>query len=207
MVYNINWFIFASEMTFMNMETESKLTPERSLALINETLEGNRRAVLAGSGKFFLLWGAVLFVFSLAVWLPWSRTGNPVWNLLWLGMPAVGYPAAAALARRSVVPQSFITRLLGAVWGVFAFFAFSVSGLASVFPIPLTMVIILLLGLAESVSGVILKSWPFIVAGAVVGLGGACAAGALSTAADQVLVFTGAAVVLVLTGLAIKLRK
>ena len=207
MVYNINWFIFASGINFENMETENKLTPERSLALINETLESSRRAVLADSGKFFLLWGAVLFVFSLAVWLAWSRTGNPVWNLLWLGMPAVGYPAAAALARKSVVPQSFITRLLGAVWGVFAFFAFSVSGLASVFPIPLTMVIILLLGLAESVSGVILKSWPVIVAGAVAGLGGACAAGALATAADQVLVFTGAAVVLVLTGLVIKLRR
>lgn len=207
MVYNINWFIFASEINFENMETENKLTPERSLALINETLESSRRAVLADSGKFFLLWGAVLFVFSLAVWLAWSRTGNPVWNLFWLGMPAVGYPAAAALARKSVVPQSFITRLLGAVWGVFAFFAFSVSGLASVFPIPLTMAIILLLGLAESVSGVILKSWPVIVAGAVAGLGGACAAGALATAADQVLVFTGAAVVLVLTGLVIKLRK
>lgn len=207
MVYNINWFIFASGINFENMETENKLTPERSLALINETLESSRRAVLADSGKFFLLWGAVLFVFSLAVWLAWSRTGNPVWNLLWLGMPAVGYPAAAVLARKSVVPQSFITRLLGAVWGVFAFFAFSVSGLTSVFPIPLTMVIILLLGLAESVSGVILKSWPVIVAGAVAGLGGACAAGALATAADQVLVFTGAAVVLVLTGLAIKLRK
>ena len=206
MVYNINWFIFAEE-NKVAMNIDNNLTPERSLALINETLEGNRRAVLAGSGKFFLLWGAVLFIFSLAVWLCWSRTGNPVWNLLWIGMPLAGYPAAAALARKSVVPQSFITRLLGAVWGVFAFFAFSVSGLASAFPIPLTLVIILLLGLAESVSGVILKSWPVIVAGAVAGLGGACAAGALATAADQVLVFTGAAVVLVLTGLVIKLRK
>ena len=190
------------------METvNQELNPERSLALINETLESNRRAVLAGSGKFFLLWGFVLCVFSLAVWLCWSRTGNPVWNLLWLGMPAAGYPVAAVLARRSVIPQSFITRLLGAVWGVFAFFAFSLSGLASAFPIPLTLVIIVLLGLAESVSGVILKSWPVIVAGAAVGLGGACAAGALATAADQVLVFTGGAVVLVLTGLVIKMRK
>ena len=189
------------------METGNNLTPERSLALINETLESNRRAVLADSGKFFLLWGAALFVFSLAVWLCWSRTGNPIWNLLWLGMPLAGYPAAAALVRKSEVPQSFITRLLGAVWGVFAFFAFAVSGLASAFPIPLTLVIIVLLGLAESVSGVILKSWPVIVAGAVVGLGGACAAGALATAADQVLVFIGAAVVLVLTGVAVKLRK
>lgn len=206
MVYNINWFIFAAE-NKVAMNTDNNLTPERSFALINETLEGNRRAVLAGSGKFFLLWGAVLFIFSLAVWLCWSRTGNPVWNLLWIGMPLAGYPAAAALARKSVVPQSFITRLLGAVWGVFAFFAFSVSGLASAFTIPLTLVIIVLLGLAESVSGVILKSWPVIIAGAVVGLGGACAAGALATAADQVLVFTGAAVVLALTGLVIKLRK
>ena len=81
------------------MDTENKLTPQRSLELINETLEGNRRAIIAGSAKFFFLWGGVLALFSLAVWFCWNRSGNPVWNLLWLGMPLAGYPAAAALAR------------------------------------------------------------------------------------------------------------
>ena len=97
--------------------------------------------------------------------------------------------------------------LLGKIWGAFAFFAFALSGLASAFPMNLTLQIILLLGLAETISGVALKSWPIIIAGAVVGLGGACAASVLAAGPAQVLLFTGAAVVLALTGLAINLQK
>ena len=189
------------------MDTENKLTPQRSLDLIQETLESNRRAIIAGSAKFFFLWGGVLALFSLAVWFFWNRSGNPVWNLLWLGMPLVGYPVAAKLAKGSRIPQNFVSLLLGKIWGAFAFFAFALSGLASVFPMNLTLLIIVLLGLAETISGVALKSWPIIIAGAVVGLGGACAASVLAAGPAQVLLFTGAAVVLALTGLAIKLQK
>ncbi len=189
------------------METENKLTPQRSLDLINETLEGNRRAIIAGSARFFFLWGGVLALFSLAVWYCWSRSGNPVWNLLWIGMPLAGYPAAVALARGSRIPQNFVSLLLGKIWGAFAFFAFALSGLASAFPMNLTLQIILLLGLAETVSGIALKNWPIIIAGAVVGLGGAVVASVLAAGPGQVLLFTGAAVVLALTGLVIKLQK
>ena len=191
----------------MNMESEDKLTPQRSLELISETLEGNRRAIITGSARFFFLWGGVLALFSLAVWFFWSRTGNPVWNLLWIGMPLAGYPAAAALAKGSRIPQNYVSLLLGKIWGAFAFFAFALSGLASAFPMNLTLQIIILLGLAETVSGIALKSWPIIIAGVVVGIGGACAASMLAAGPEQVLLFTGAAVVLALTGLAIKLQK
>ena len=189
------------------MDTENKLTPQRSLDLIQETLESNRRAIIAGSAKFFFLWGGVLALFSLAVWFFWNRSGNPVWNLLWLGMPLVGYPAAAALARGSRIPQNYVSSLLGRIWAAFAFFAFALSALAVAFPMNLTLQIIILLGLAETVSGIALKSWPIIIAGAVVGIGGACAASLLAAGPGQVFLFTGAAVVLALTGLAIKLQK
>ena len=191
----------------MNMESEDKLTPQRSLELISETLEGNRRAIIAGSARFFFLWGGVLALFSLAVWFCWSRTGNPVWNVLWCGMPLVGYPAAAALARGSRIPQNYVSSLLGRIWAAFAFFAFALSALAVAFPMNLTLQVIILLGLAETVSGIALKSWPIIIAGAVVGIGGACAASLLAAGPGQVFLFTGAAVVLALTGLAIKLQK
>ena len=191
----------------MNMESEDKLTPQRSLELISETLEGNRRAIIAGSARFFFLWGGVLALFSLAVWFCWSRTGNPVWNVLWCGMPLVGYPAAAALARGSRIPQNYVSSLLGRIWAAFAFFAFALSALAVAFPMNLTLQIIILLGLAETVSGIALKSWPIIIAGVIVGVGGACAASVLAAGAGQVLLFTGAAVALALTGFAIKLQK
>jgi len=190
------------------MESLNELTPARSLDLINETLDRNRKAILAGSGKFFVLWGVLLCLFSLAVWLLWSRSGNAAWNLLWFAMPAVGYPAAAMLGKGSKVPQNFVSSLLGKIWGAFGFFSLSISALAIIaFPMNLTLVIILLFGCAETVSGIALKNWPIIIAGAIVGVGGACAATRLVSGPEQLLLFTGAAAVLALTGVAIMLKK
>ena len=126
------------------MGTNTEMTPQRSLELINETLEANRKAIIAGSGKYLIMWGCLLCVFSLAV-----------------------------LA----------------------------------FPMNITLVIILLFGFAETVSGIALKNWPIMIAGVIVGIGGACAAVSLAPDAEQILLFTGAAVVLALTGVAIQLRK
>ncbi|MCR5351246.1 MAG: hypothetical protein K6E35_01960 [Bacteroidales bacterium] len=190
------------------MESENKLTPRQSLELINETLDSSRRAIVSGAAKFFLLWGGLFALFSLAVWLLWSRTGNSAWNWLWFAMPVVGEPIAALLSRGSKVPQNYISLLLAKIWGAFGFFALATSLMAFIAgPMNLTMMIILLFGVCECISGIVLKNWPIIVAGAIVGLGGVCAAAWLAAGADQILLFTGAAVVLALTGLAIKFRK
>ena len=191
------------------METNNNLTPERSLELINETLESNRRSIIAGSGKFFILWGCLLLVFSLAVYLGWSRTGHASWNFLWFAMPVVGYALAFMLGKgRRQVPQNFISSLLGKIWAAFGFFSVVISALAVIaFPMNITLVIILLFGVAETISGIALKNWPIIIAGAIVGVGGACAAVRLANGPEQMLLFTGAAVVLALTGLALQLRK
>lgn len=191
------------------METVNKeMTPERSLQLINEILESNRKSIIAGSGKFFLLWGGLLCLFSLMVFFPWRMTGNASWNLLWFAMPLVGYPLAALMGRNTRIPQNFVSSLLGKIWAVFGVFSVSISALAIIaFPMNISLVIIVLFGCAEAISGVALKNWPLIIAGAVVGIAGACAAVKLASGPEQLLLFTGAAAVLALTGVAIQIRK
>jgi len=72
----------------------------------------------------------------------------------------------------------------------------------------LSLLIIVIFGLAECISGIILKSWPVIVSGVIIGLGGAVlAAGVLATSVNQILLFTLAGVVLFLTGVLIKIQK
>ena len=192
------------------MESVNEMTPARSLELINETLESNRRAIIAGSGKFFILWGVLLCIFSLAVYLGWSQTGHASWNLLWFAMPAIGYPLAFLLGkgRKAKVPQNYMSSLLGKIWGAFGFFSITLSALAIIaFPMNLSLVIILLFGCAETISGIALKNWPIIIAGAILGIGGACAAVKLASGPEQMFLFTGAAVVLALTGVALQLKK
>ena len=98
--------------------------------------------------------------------------------------------------------------MIGKVWAAFGIFAPVTAALAIIaFPMNISLVIILLFGFAETVSGIALKNWPIIIAGAIVGIGGACAAVALAPGAEQILLFTGAALVLALTGVAIQVRK
>ena len=182
------------------------MTAQESLKLISETLNNSRRSILRNNSKGFILWGVLLTVMSLVVYFAWHATGNAVWNLLWFAMPAIGYPLSMLLYKKkdSTVPQSFVGKLLGQVWGVFGVFSLVFSALAVfVVPMPITFTIVLLLGLAESISGVILKNWPIIIGGFILGVGGAVAATLLKTDA-QILLFTLGGIVLAATGLIVK---
>ena len=187
------------------MEQNKEMTVQQSLALISETMNNCRKAILRNNAKGFFLWGALLTVFSLVVYFLWHVSGNPVWNLLWFAMPLIGYPLAALLYKKNdVVPQSEVGRLLGQIWAVFAVFSLSLSALA-VFAVPMniTLIIVILLGVAECVSGVVLRNWPIIVSGAILGIGGAVAAVLLKSEA-QLLLFTVGGVLLAVTGLIVK---
>ena len=63
----------------------------------------------------------------------------------------------------------------------------------------ITLLIVVLMGFAESVSGLLLKNWPILVAGIVLGIGGAVAA-MLLKGAEQHLLFTLGGILLMVTG-------
>lgn len=183
------------------MELNNELTAQDSLRVITETLNNNRRAILRNGAKFFLLWGAILTVFSLVIYELWHCTGNPVWNLLWFAMPLVGYPLAAILRKReTVVPKNILGSLIGQTWALYGVFAVTIAAIAVFFvPMHITLLIVVLMGFAEAVSGLLLKNWPIIAAGILLGIGGAVAAMLLKTEA-QMLLFTFGGILLMATG-------
>ena len=120
-------------------------------------------------------------------------------------MPLIGYPLAAlAYKKKDAVPQNEVGRMLGQIWAVFGVFSISISALA-VFAVPMniTLMIVVLLGIAECISGVVLRNWPIIACGAILGIGGAVAAVLLKSEA-QLLLFTLGGVLLAVTGLIVK---
>ena len=190
------------------MEQNKEMTASESLALITETMNNSRKAILRSGAKHFILWGVLLTVWSLLIYFLWNTTGKPVWNMLWFAMPVIGYLSAYLMDRKQpAVPKNEIGRMLGPIWGTFGVFSLSLSALAVfVVPMNITLLIIVLLGLAESISGVVLKNWPIIIAGAILGIGGAVAAVLLKADAQQLLLFTLGGVLLALTGLVVKLQ-
>ena len=189
------------------MEQNKEMTAQESLRLITESINRSRKDILRGSAKYFVLWGAMLTATSLAIYLLWHFTGKPQWNFLWFAMPLIGYPLGALIGKSNApIPQNEVSKMLGGVWSVFGAFALTLSAIA-VFLVPMhvTLVIVIILGLAESISGVLLKNWPFIIAGFLLGVGGAVFALLVKSEA-QLLIFTLGGALLLVTGLIMKLQ-
>ena len=51
------------------MEQNKEMTAQQSLQLISETFNNSRKDILRGSAKYFVLWGALLTITSLAIYL------------------------------------------------------------------------------------------------------------------------------------------
>ncbi len=149
------------------MEQNKEMTAQQSLQLISESFNRSRKGILRNGAKYFMLWGALLTATSLVVYLLWHITGKPQWNFLWFAMPAIGYPLAALMGKYDeALPQNEVSKMLGAVWTVFGAFAITLSAIA-VFLVPMhvTLIIVIIMGLAECMSGVLLKNWPIIIGG------------------------------------------
>ncbi len=191
-----------------NKNQSTEMTAQESLALISNMLNNSRRDILQSSAKYFVLWGVLLAVTSLIIYALWHTTGSAKWNLLWFVMAIVGFPLAMLMGRKDQVPQNIISKQIGQVWLAYAAFAVGLSVLATaVAPLPmsLTLLIVAILGFAECISGVLLKNWPIIVGGFVLGVGGVIAATLLTTEA-QMFIFTLGGAVLIVTGIIIKLQ-
>ena len=189
------------------MEQNKEMTAQESLQLIRETMNNSRKAILRNSAKYFLLWGILLFVSSLVIYLLWHATGKPQWNFLWFVMPAIGYPVAGMMRKNDVaVPQNEISKMLSHVWSVFGAFSVTLSVIAiCLVPMNVSLIIVVLMGLAECISGAILKNWPIIICGFLLGVGGAVIAMLVKSEA-QLLIFTLGGVLLALTGIIMRIQ-
>lgn len=206
------------------MEQNKEMTAEESLSLISETLNSSRKEITRRSGKYYILWGALLTVFSLIIYLLWKLTDKPAWNCLWFGMPVIGFLLARLMSRKDSEThvQNDVSRITQGIWSAFGIFASVVAVFtiaysyvgdgadlgrsirAIVSLASLTAEIVLLFGLAESICGVALKNWAMKIAGFVTGIGGLAIYYITGAAEEQMFIFTFAGLVLVATGVIVK---
>ncbi len=192
----------------MNQNEQNKeMTAQESLSLISEMLNNSRRIILQNNAKHFMLWGILLTVTSLVIYELWHITGSPLWNCAWFAMPALGFPIVRILDRKNTdVPQNVINKQLGLIWLTYCIFAVSISVIAMLaVPMNISLVIVVLLGFAESISGFLLKNWAITIGGFILGIGGAVFASMVYNEA-QLLIFTLGGIILVVTGLIIKFQ-
>lgn len=168
------------------------MTPEKSLQLISEAISKSRRDFEKNSGTPMIIWGITLMVFSLIIWLILRTTGNPLWNLLWFGIPAIGCPATRILTKGPKVngAKNFINATIGQIWIGYGIFAVA-TALTLVFTMPQLTgpVNIAMLGYGSFMTGMLLKNRYITAGGIITGIGGVAALAILKTY-DATLMFT-----------------
>ena len=188
-----------------NIEQNKEMTAQQSLNIISEMMNNSRRTILQNSAKHFILWGSLLILVSLVIYELWHTTGSPIWNVAWFVMPALGFPIVRILDRKdSDVPQNKINMNIGLIWLTYCIFTVCISVIAMLWvPMNVSLVIVVLVGFAECISGFLLKNWAITISGFIIGIGGAVMASML-LGAEQLLIFTVCGIMLVVTGLIIK---
>ena len=147
------------------------LSAENSLRIITETIERSRNAIAKNTGKPLILWGSLVTVTSVIIWALWSKTGTPMWNLLWFAMTAIGaFGTMVIMRNQERVPESETKRILGSIWKWFGIFSIGLyallwvvalilyaSGETAVLHVDLTLIISLMMGLCGAISGAVMK--------------------------------------------------
>ena len=202
------------------METNNELTAERSLEIIKKQIELSRMSTEKNAGLPMIIWGSLVCITALIVWYLWGTTGNAAWNFLWFIMAAVGWGCTIYMNKKeknSNIPITLISNVMNKTWLSFGIFA-------SILPIfiyvvaPLlfdkfligysyTPLVILLLGIATTITGLILKNGWITMGGIIGGIIGFILA-VLYAGPYEMLVMAGVGVItLLIPGIMVNRRK
>lgn len=148
---------------------DRKLEAAESLALIGRMIENTRSRMVRNSGRPLLAWGYATVLTTLAVWGAVLYFQDPRWNYLWLMLPLLGW--LLMWVSREKKPEgevrTFVDRVIGNVWTVMGLSAWFVSMLALFMPmrLPILFIILLIMGMGTTVTGLIIRFTPTAVGG------------------------------------------
>lgn len=149
---------------------DKKLTEKESLELISQMICNTRNRMEENNGIPFLIWGYSTVIIALSVWYMVTSTQNYYWQWLWFGIPTLSYLAwfifnANKKKKGNPHVKTFVDRVIGHVWMVFGITGFLVSMMAIFYHIPILFIILLTMGMATAITGLIIRFKPVIISG------------------------------------------
>lgn len=137
---------------------DKKLTEKESLELITQMIQNTRENVTKNSGIPFLIFGYLTVINALIIWYLVTTTGNHNWQFLWFTILSVGYPMNYLLSKKERKHvTTYIGRIIGRVWLVFGIGVVAVSIMAFIVNIPILFLVLLLMSMAVTLTGFIVR--------------------------------------------------
>lgn len=175
------------------MEDLKNLSAERSLEIIERSIEQSRRDIERGSWKYMLLWGVSVCVVALAnghIWMHYDV--GPASNMIWALMGVVALIDLKMRRSGPRRPVSFLNKNITYVWSAFGYvlgamgltlgllyllpspdnsclLKASSPGAATVVQFPLTCIIVFSMGVAGMITGRMLHNKLAVVCSCLAG--------------------------------------
>lgn len=168
------------------MEEKQNLTAERSLEIITEQIARNRKAVSQVVGEHLVVAGIATMAMAVVVALINWACGSQMGHLLWFVLPLIIWLLSRRIRNNyDLQPNDLIGSLVSKTWNTFAVFTLGFFALALICNIFTSMVdvdpssrmyirvgavVMLLMGVAVTITGHILKSKALVWFGIISGL-------------------------------------
>lgn len=154
----------------MKEVNDRQLNEKESLELITNMIRNTRQRMEEGSGTMFLIWGYVTIIVTMAVWGIVSYTGNYRWQFAWFLLPILGYTIAFFYKKqRAMKPRAttYIDRVIRYIWVVLGIAGFLLSVISIMHRLPILFIIVLIMGIGITLSGLIINFRPLVISGAL----------------------------------------
>lgn len=145
------------------------LTEKESLDLISQMIRNTRSRLEDNSGIPFLIWGYTTVIVAVIVWSLVTTSGNYLWHWLWFAIPVFGGTLWLLHNKKQLNNRSrvitFVDRAISHVWMVFGIASFMISIIALLTYIPILFIVLLTMGMATAITGLIIRFKPIIFSG------------------------------------------
>lgn len=145
------------------------LTEKESLDIISQMIRNTRSRLEDNSGIPFLIWGYTTVIVAVIVWSLVTTSGNYLWHWLWFAIPVFGGTLWLLHNKKQLNNRSrvitFVDRAISHVWMVFGIASFMISIISFLTYIPILFIVLLTMGMATAITGLIIRFKPIIFSG------------------------------------------
>lgn len=100
---------------------DKRINEKESIEIITSMIARTKDKYL-GSGNILLMWGYLIAIVSILVWVLLAATHHNAWNWLWFAIPAVGVPATIVMSRKEQQVNGVTTsfdKITSRMWTIF----------------------------------------------------------------------------------------
>lgn len=151
---------------------ENPLNEKESLELITRMIRNTQQKMERGSGAPMIIWGYATIITTLAVWLTVRLTQDYHYNYLWFLIPIIGGIGMLLQKKQSAGVRTYVDKVVTYIWlvlGCTGFVLSILSILSTMWSLPILFVILLIMGMGSTLTGLVIEFRPMVIGG-IIGL-------------------------------------